>query len=88
MLSDTAILERVIAPKRGSFSREVAQEVLKFSFPPKDRQRYKRLSEKAQAGILSAKERAELENYLNVNDLLTLLKAKAEVSLRKKGPAA
>jgi hypothetical protein len=88
VLSDTDILERVISPKRGGFSPDVAREVLKFSFPPKDRDRYERLSHKAQVGKLTEKERAELENYLNVNDLLILLKAKAEASLQNKSPAA
>jgi hypothetical protein len=88
MLSDPAILERVIDPEHGDFPPEVARQVLKFAFPPKDRARYEKLSYKAQDGELSAKERAELQDYLNVNDLLIILKAKAEVSLRDKSPAA
>jgi hypothetical protein len=88
MLSDPAILERVIDPEHGDFPPEVARQVLKFAFPPKDRARYEKLSYKAQDGDLSTKERAELQDYLNVNDLLIILKAKAEVSLRDKSPAA
>jgi hypothetical protein len=83
VISDLTILDRVIAPKRGNLSPDVAREILAFSFSPKDRGRYEKLSAKAQLGTLSKKERAELENYLNVNDLLTLLKAKAASSLRR-----
>ena len=88
MLTDPTILERVIDPKRGDFPAPLARQVLKFTFPPKDRARYKRLSSKAQEGRLSESERAQLEDYLNVNDLLIILKAKAEASLRRKSPAA
>jgi len=50
------------------------RQVLKFTFPLKDRCRYEKLSYKAQNGTLTAKERADLEDYLNVNDLLMVLK--------------
>ena len=88
MLSDPAILERVIDPRHGGFSTELARHILGFSFPPKDRVRYEKLSYKAQDGALSAAERAELEDYLNVNDLLIILKAKAQASLGDQTPAA
>ena len=88
MLSDPAILDRVIDPKRGDFPPAVARQILKFAFPPKDLTRFEKLSYKAQDGKLSVKERAELEDYLNVNDLLIILKTKAEASLRNQNPAA
>ena len=88
MLTNPAILERVIDPERGDFPIDFARQVLKFAFPPKDRARYEALSYKAQDGELSAAEKAELEDYLNVNDLLMILKAKAESSLREQNPAA
>jgi len=82
MVSRPAILERVLGLNRTDFSPAVAREILKFSFPPEDRDRYQELSAKAQEGALSAAERSELEDYLNVDDLLIMLKAKAEASLR------
>jgi hypothetical protein len=88
MLSDLAILERVINAKSGDFPVALARQVLKFSFPPKDRARYEKLSYKAQTGKLTAAERARLEDYLNINDLLMILKAKAEASLHRRVPAA
>jgi hypothetical protein len=80
MLGDPAILERVINSKRGGFPPDLARQVLGFTFPPKDRQRYKTLSREAQNVKLTAKERAGLEDYLNVNDLIgshSLLRAEA-----------
>ena len=88
MVARASILERVIEPMRGGFSTEFAREVLKFGFPPADHARYTQLSAKAQDASLTAEEFAELEHYLNVNDFLTILKAKAEASLRSKGSAA
>ncbi len=88
MLSHPAILERVIDPQHGNFPPELARQVLKFTFPPEDRARYVELSSKAQDGALTPTEREELEDYLNVDDLLIILKAKAEASLQNHTPAA
>lgn len=87
MLSQSAILQRVIDPERGDFPPDLARRVLGFDFPAADHARYAELSAKAQDGTLTEEERAELEDYLDVNDFLTLLKAKAEASLRH-NPAA
>ena len=88
MVVRASILERIMRPSQGGFSSEFAREVLKFGFPPDDHARYQELSEKAQKGKLSDQEVADLEEYLNINDFLTILKAKAEASLGKQGSAA
>lgn len=88
MLHEPAILERIIDPERGDFPPELARQVLKFHFPPADHARYVELSGKAQQGTLTESERAALEDYVNVNDLLIILKAKAEASLRQHSSAA
>jgi hypothetical protein len=86
--SDSTILERVIKPERADLSPELARHVLAFDFPPTDHARYQELSAKASEGTLSETERAELEEYLDVNDFLTVIKAQAQASLRRRGPAA
>jgi hypothetical protein len=88
MLTHPGILERVIDPQRGDFPEDLARRVLSFDFPPADHVRYEELSAKAQEGALSDEERAELEDYLNVNDFLMILRAKAQASLRTHGSAA
>jgi hypothetical protein len=88
VLRNPAILDRVIASKQGDFPLDLARQVLRFTFPPKDRARYEKLSYKAQDGSLTEKERAELEDYVNINDLLIVLKAKAQASLRDQSPTA
>jgi hypothetical protein len=88
MLSDPAILDRVFNARRGDFPAQLAKRLLTITFPAKDRAQYQRLSRKAQDGTLTRAERARLEDYVNVNDLLMILKAKAEISLRRKNSAA
>jgi hypothetical protein len=88
MLTEPAILERVLNPDRGDFPPELARHILRLDFPEPDHARYAELSAKAQEGTLTSDERAQLEDYLNVNDFLTIMKAKAEASLRRPTSAA
>lgn len=88
MLTDPAILERVLSPDRGDFPAELTRHILRLDFPEADHARYAALSAKAQEGTLTSDERAQLEDYLNVNDFLTIIKAKAEESLRRSTSAA
>jgi hypothetical protein len=82
-----AILGRLLQPHKAGFSPEAARDILAMTFRPRDRRRVDALSAKAREGTLSAAERAELEEYLRVADLLAMLKAKARLSLRDDGAA-
>ena len=62
-------------------SPELARFVLDLDFPPGDHARFEELSAKAQAGALTPDEAAELDNYLHVDNLLAILRLKAERSL-------
>lgn len=84
----TGILQRVIDPERGTLPPEFARYVLTLDFPPADHQRYAELAGKAQRGMLSAPEQAELEEYLDVNDFLTIVQSKARASLKGHNSAA
>lgn len=88
MLSEQNLLERVIDPKRGGFSPELAEQILSLDFPPADHARCAKLSAKAQKGTLTESENAQLQIYLNLNDFLIFMKARARISLRKHNPAA
>jgi hypothetical protein len=69
-------------------SSELARHVLSLEFSESDHARYAELSAKARDGSLSTDERAELEEFLIVNNLLAILKSKARVSLLQHSPAA
>jgi hypothetical protein len=60
---------------------ETARAIPELGFDTRDQDRMDMLSRKAREGILSADERTELETYLRVNDLLTILQSKARQSL-------
>jgi hypothetical protein len=81
MATHSPILERVIRLGLGDWPAEVAGQFLRFDFSEDDRLRYLELSDKAQQGTLAVAERAELEEYLDVNDLLMVLQATALASL-------
>jgi hypothetical protein len=88
MSGRSSILEHVIDPKRGNLSVELARYILSLDFPKADHVRYAELAEKAQQGALSESERAELEDFLNVNDFLAIVQAKAKASLKNNSSAA
>jgi hypothetical protein len=88
MATRATILERVIDPKRGNLSADFARYILALGFPPADQARYAELAAKAQEGPLSPDERAELDEFLDVNDFLTIVHSKARASLTQHNSAA
>lgn len=87
MVTHSPILERVIKPSLGDLSAEAAKQFLRFDFSDSDRSRSIELSDKAQQGTLTETERAELEEYLDVDDLLMMVQAKARASLPREASA-
>lgn len=81
--SEAAIFSRVLEPDKATLSPEAAASLLKLDFSQADRDRMNTLSEKAQAGTLTAAEDRELENFIHVNHLLTIIQSKARRSLQK-----
>ncbi len=82
---DTAIWGRIIKPDKATYSPEAARAILKLDFDVEDHRRMEVLSRKAQDAALSSQEEAELDEYVRVNDVLTLLQSKARLSLKKAG---
>ena len=85
--SEVAILSRVIRPESGTWSKEAAESIMKFDFPPADVRRMNGLAAKARQGTLSAAEQAQLANYREVGRLLELLQSKARLSLKRSNAA-
>jgi hypothetical protein len=88
MPASPSVLEEVIRPAVGGMSPALARYVLSLDFPAKTQARCAKLSKKANRGTLTDKERAELEEFVSVNDFLMLIQAKARTSLRRRTPAA
>ena len=85
--ADVSILSRVLDFEHGQMSRELAQYVLELDYPPRDKRRYETLASRVQEpGALNDAERAELEAYVRVDDLLAILRVKAMRALGKPLP--
>lgn len=82
------MLERMMVPKRGDFSPELARYILTLDFPPPAHKRYNHLSRRVQADRLSRDEIAELDGYLLASSFLGILQSKARMSLKRRGRAA
>lgn len=82
--SEAAIFNRIIEADDGPLPAGVARMILKWKLPDADHEQMNALVEKAQAGKLSRAEREQAENYERVGHLLSTLKSRARVSLRRK----
>lgn len=76
------IFRRVIEPENGSMPVDLARFVERLDFRPEDHARYEELSSKARAGTLSEEEANQLDDYLHVDSLVSMLRIKASSSLR------
>lgn len=75
--SESAILARLIQSRGRPVAPEVARYLLSFSFEPRDVERMNELAEAGQHGELPADQRAELESYLHVSNLLAVMQSGA-----------
>lgn len=83
--SGAAILGRIVHPSEATLNPEAARAILDLSFDPDDQARVSALLEKNQQGALHPEERAELDEYLQVDAFLSILQSKARLSLKRAG---
>jgi hypothetical protein len=79
--TEAAILARLIQ-SRDTMSREVAEYLLSIDFEAGDVERMNVLSERAREGNLTPEEAAELDSYLHVGSLLSIMQSKARRLLK------
>ena len=82
MVPNSSILERLLQPSVGDMPADYARRMLEVDFTDNDLERHEMLVAKSQAGGISEAERAELQELVLANDLLTILHAKAMLSLK------
>jgi len=80
---ELAIWERVFVPDPQHITDDQARYLLQVRFPQVDIDRINELSAKANDGKLSPKEQTELDRYVHVGHLLSILKAKIRGKLRE-----
>lgn len=76
------IWERVFVPDPQHITPDQARYLLEVRFSKADQDRINLLSAKARDGKLTPKENAELERYVHVGHLLSILKAKVRGKLK------
>lgn len=81
--NEAAIWAKIIAPEKKVLSSTAARAILKLKFSAQERAYMNELAQKNQEGLLSDAERDELEAYVKVGDVLSLLHLKARRSLRR-----
>ena len=77
------VLLRVFDLPGHGMSRALAESILAFDFPEKDAARIEELNVRANEGELTDEEEAELEAYININELLAYWQSKARQILQQ-----
>jgi hypothetical protein len=80
-----AILGRLIQ-SRMIFSRDVAEYLLSIDFEASDIERMNLLAEQAREGNLTSAEATELDSYLHLGSLLSIMQSKARRLLKDSAP--
>jgi hypothetical protein len=86
--SEAEIFSRVIDPSNPTLTAEAARAILQLGYSEADHARTEELARKSNEGTLTPDERRELEGYVFVGDVLSMLKSKARLSLNRHSPAA
>ena len=86
--TEAAILGRLMQARDRSMSRDVAEYLLSIDFDAYDTERMNALAERAREGNLTTEEAGELDSYLHVGSLLSILQSKARRLLKSEGSAS
>jgi len=77
------LLDELFKPGEGGFSEELSRFILSIHFTDVQKNRYLALAEKVTQENLTPEEQNELESFVCVNEILSLMQAKARLSLRR-----
>jgi hypothetical protein len=83
MMTESEILNEVVAPDEADLSPEAARSLLALRFSSRARRQMRRLLDRNNKGTITADEEVLLDRYRRVGLFLDLLQAKARLSLRK-----
>ena len=87
ILSPSDVLQDIVELDRPTMSPEVAQHFIALHLSDSAKDRIRGLLLKNNAGTITPAEKATLESYIQVGELLDLLQAKARATLRQAGLA-
>jgi hypothetical protein len=85
MTSDVqfSVWSRFVLPLLDHLQPGVARKILRMKFTKSELSRMARLSELASEGMLTEEQRRELESYLRMGSILTIMHSKARVALKR-----
>jgi len=86
--TDIVIWSRLLRPDNPTLSPQAARAILALEFTQEDKNRMHQLAAKAREGTLTAEEQAETRSYERVGNLLSLMKSKARLALKKASKSA
>jgi hypothetical protein len=87
MSAATAALDRMLEPFGHCLNVEAARRIVEMQTDPLVKERVEVLAERANEGLLTEEERAEYKTYVDVDDVLTIIKLKAQRFLTEHGDA-
>jgi hypothetical protein len=82
---EPVIWARLIQAPKEPISPEAARYFLSIDFSDSDRSRMQELMEKSNEGALTSEEDAELDSYVNIANVLSVMHSRARVALRCSG---
>jgi hypothetical protein len=80
--SEATLLDGLLEPFGACLTREVAQKLVNLQANDTVIARIEELADKCNEGTLTSDERAEYESYVQVNHVMTMLKARARKFLQ------
>lgn len=83
--SESAIWARLIEMRKEPISAETARFLLSIRLSEVDHSRMQELMDKSNDGTLTPEDEAELDSYLNIADLLTVMHSQLRVAIRSTG---
>jgi hypothetical protein len=82
--TEAQIWTRIVQPDEDLLSPAAAESLLRLKFAEQDIARMNDLAEKNRQGLLTEEERKDLESYVRVGDILTLLHLKARRAMDRR----
>lgn len=85
--ASSAIWQRVMTPTLDQLEPAAARALLEIKFNRRDTRRINELSELARRGELTRDQADELDLYLNLGSMMTIMHSKARVALKRRAAA-
>jgi hypothetical protein len=82
---EPVIWARLIQAPRAPIAPEAARYLLSIDFSEADHARMRELMDKSGDGALMPDEKAELDGYVNIANVLSVMHSQARLALRKSG---